>query len=145
MAVYGYFDENPRWEEAMERDYLKMNCLAFDDWVGGKAGPKGCVARLFSECKKEIIKAINRYGDGSHSGRIRMKRTPEEVLLLGKYKKRKKGTTLGGFYSLSMDGDTVTPKEIVEQATVEELHGVTPEMEDIDPNKQQQRKKKKVS
>ena len=85
MAVYGYFDENPRWEQAMESDYLKMNCLAYDDWVGGDKGPpKGCVARLFSECKKEIIKAINRYGDGSHSGRIRMKRTKEEVLLHGK-------------------------------------------------------------
>ena len=64
------------------------------------------------------------------------------MLLLGKYKKRKKRTTLGGFYSLSMDGDTVTPKEIVEQATVEELHGVSPEMEDIDTK---QRKKTKVS
>ena len=41
-----------------------------------------------------------------------------------------------------MDGDTVTPKEIVEQATVEELHGVSPEMEDIDTK---QRKKTKVS
>ena len=64
-----------------------------------------------------MCKAINKATLATHGGQIRMKRTKEEVNRLGMHKKRKKGTVVGGWYSLAID-DLMGPGEILQK----ELH-----------------------
>jgi hypothetical protein len=64
------------------------------------------------------MKMINHASEKSHQGVIRMKHLPEEMSETTRFKKRKKGTTLGGFVKL--DGQVkyepgqVVPREIHE-------------------------------
>ena len=95
-ACYGNFDDQHGWDKELERIYMDNNRLTYDKPLGKS---KGCYSRLFTHCKSETIKAINRIAERTHRNVIRMKRTSDEVKSMGRYKKRKKGTTLGGFCS----------------------------------------------
>jgi hypothetical protein len=67
---------------------------------GIKDRRKGCFARTIGQRKTDIIKMINRASEKTHQGLIRMKRLPEEIDEKTRFRKRKKGTTLGGFVTL---------------------------------------------
>lgn len=77
-ACYGTFDHSPRWEFDLETTYMNLVCLEYKNDEDGKLGKKGCIAKLFCEQKKEIVKAINRYGARGHGGKLRVRRTTEE-------------------------------------------------------------------
>jgi hypothetical protein len=110
-GCYRSFDDAPNWEIQSETEYMQMNCLAYNDLKEGETETKGCIARLFVDVKKEVVKALNRSTVLTHGGQIWMKRTPEEVVSQGRYKKRKKGTTNSSFYSLAI-GKDVSPSKV---------------------------------
>ena len=95
-AVYGAFDRKPGWEVELEKTYMKMKGFTYRELQG-----KGCFAKLFSISKNTRIKAINQASKTTHKGQIRLKRKSAEVDPKTKFKKRKKGTTLGGFAVLN--------------------------------------------
>ena len=73
---------------------------------------KGCFSRTIGQRKTDVIKMINRASEKTHKGLIQMKRLPEEIDAKTKFKKRKKGTTLGGFVKL--DGNVkYDPEQVV--------------------------------
>ncbi len=114
-ACYNPFEND--WELEGEKECLAAMNLTYNE---SGARVKGCFARLFVDEKKEMCKAINKATRGTHGGQIRMKRTKEEVNRLGVHKKRKKGTVVGGWYSLAID-DLMGPGEILQQELQEEL------------------------
>ena len=108
-ACYGAFDDEPGWEKELERTYMDMCSYTYKMTEDRR---KGCFARTIGQRKSDVIKMINRASDKSHCGLIRMKRLPEEMNETTKFKKRKKGTTLGGFVKL--DGQVkYKPEEVV--------------------------------
>lgn len=108
-ACYGAFDDEPGWEKELERTYMDMCSYTYKVTEDRR---KGCFARTIGQRKSDVIKMINRASDKSHRGLIRMKRLPEEMNETTKFKKRKKGTTLGGFVKL--DGQVkYKPEEVV--------------------------------
>ena len=117
-ACYGDFDERDGWDRDLELIYMEKNQLTYDKPLERR---KGCYSRMFSHCKSEAIKAINRIAERTHGNIIRMKRTSEEVESIGRYKKRKKGTTLGGFCSRDGSAKPFNPESPYEK---EEGEGV---------------------
>ena len=108
-ACYGAFDDEPGWEIKLEKQYMDMCEYTYREIVERR---KGCFARTIGQRKTDIIKMINRATEKTHKGLIRMKRTGDEIDGKTKFKKRKKGTTLGGFVML--DGDVkYDPKQVV--------------------------------
>jgi hypothetical protein len=108
-ACYGAFDDEPGWEVQLEQKYMLMCDYTYRVIDDPK---KGCFARTIGQRKTDIIKMINRASDKTHRGLIRMKRLPEEIDEKTKFKKRKKGTTLGGFVKL--DGQVkYEPEQVV--------------------------------
>jgi hypothetical protein len=114
FACYGAFDLAPKWEEDLEEEYMDLLGYQYDseseddEENGVNRARKGCFARLFSHCKNDIIKGLNRatIGAKGHGGTIRMKMTKEEADAARndeklKNKKRKKGHTKGNFFSLA--------------------------------------------
>ena len=111
QSVYGSFDSTPGWEVELEEEYMDFASFVYPATLETQ---KGCFARLFVDTKKEVIKAINRATKPTHGGTIKMKRTAaEEVLITGKFKKRKKGTCMGLFYSGATAQDDL--KELVKK------------------------------
>jgi len=96
-ACYGAFDDEPGWEVNLEQTYMEMCEYTYRATEGRR---KGCFSRTIGQRKTDIIKMINRASEKTHHGVIRMKRLPEEMDAKTKFKKRKKGTTLGGFVKL---------------------------------------------
>ena len=96
-ACYGAFDDEPGWEAQLEQKYMHMCDYTYRVTEDRK---KGCFARTIGQRKTDIIKMINRASEKTHHGLIRMKRLSEEIDQRTKFKKRKKGTTLGGFVKL---------------------------------------------
>jgi hypothetical protein len=96
-ACYGAFDDEPGWEVNLEQTYMEMCEYTYRATEGRR---KGCFSRTIGQRKTDIIKMINRASENTHHGVIRMKRLPEEMDAKTKFKKRKKGTTLGGFVKL---------------------------------------------
>ena len=76
---------------------------------------KGCISRLFSEQRKQIIKSVNLYGKKTHGGQIKIKRTAEEIRETGKTKRWKKGMTLGNFFTLDV-GKVRKPSQVIQDA-----------------------------
>jgi hypothetical protein len=108
-ACYGAFNDEPGWEKELERSYMDMCSYTYKVTEVRK---KGCFARTIGQRKSDVIKMINRASEKSHQGVIRMKRLPEEMNETTKFKKRKKGTTLGGFVKL--DGHVkYKPEEVI--------------------------------
>lgn len=101
------------WDTNLEGDFLKLKQARYEEKKRDHEG-KGCIARVMSEVRKEVIKSINKATDSTHQGKIRMKRTKEEVKETGKHKKRKHGQTLGGFYSLATD-EKIGPEEVLKR------------------------------
>jgi hypothetical protein len=97
FACYGAFDNEPGWDVQLEEQYMKM-CQYKYKLTEDKR--KGCFARTIGQRKTDVIKTINRASEKTHHGLIRMKRLSEEIDEKTKFKKRKKGTTLGGFVRL---------------------------------------------
>jgi len=114
-ACYNPFEND--WELEGEKECLAAMNLTYKESV---TRVKGCFARLFVDEKKEMCKAINKATVATHGGQIRMKRTREEVNRLGVHKKRKKGTAVGGWYSLAID-DLMGPGEILQRELQTEL------------------------
>jgi hypothetical protein len=96
-ACYGAFDDEPGWDVQLEQMYMEMCEYTYRVTEDRR---KGCFARTIGQRKTDIIKMINRASEKTHQGLIRMKRLPEEIDEKTKFKKRKKGTTLGGFVKL---------------------------------------------
>jgi hypothetical protein len=96
-ACYGAFDEEPGWDVQLEKSYMEMCEYKYKE-TGVKK--KGCFARSIGLRKTDIIKSINRKSATTHKGSIRMKRSSEEMDEKTRFKKRKKGTTIGGFAKL---------------------------------------------
>ena len=96
-ACCGCFDRKPGWEVELESKYMAMKHLTYH---AEKGESKGCFAKLFSNSKCTRVKAINRVGGRSHGGLTRVQRTKEEVAAGKRFKKRRKGTTLGGFATI---------------------------------------------
>ena len=96
------------WDTSLEDEFMSLKRLVYAD----DSKKKGCIARIFSEERKEIIKSINKATDRGHKGKIRMKRTKEEILATGRHRKRKHGTTQGVFFSLSIN-DSIGPDEVL--------------------------------
>jgi hypothetical protein len=115
-ACYNPFEND--WELEGEKECLAAMNLTYKEAGGERL--KGCFARLFVDIKKEMCKAINKATLATHGGQIRMKRTKEEVVRLGVHKKRKKGTVVGGWYSLAID-DLMGPGEILQKELQKEL------------------------
>ena len=108
FACYGAFDEEPEWDVKLEQSYMEMCEYTYRETGERK---KGCFARTIGQRKTDIIKSINRKAATTHQGFIRMKRSSEEMDEKTKYKKRKKGTTLGGFAKL--DGQVKYEPDVV--------------------------------
>ncbi len=81
----------------LEREYMAMFEYTYR---GIEDRRKGCFARTIGQRKTDIIKMINRASEKTHQGLIRLKRLPEEIDEKTRFRKRKKGTTLGGFVTL---------------------------------------------
>ena len=97
-ACYGMFDEQNDWARQLGGEYMKLRGFEYDETHTDKnPAPKGCFAKLVSHCKSYCIKQVNRMGQRSHGTVIRVRRTQEERLAGGRYRKRKKGSALGGF------------------------------------------------
>jgi hypothetical protein len=108
-ACYGAFDDEPGWDVQLERTYMEMCDYTYRETADRK---KGCFARTIGQRKTDILKMINRASGKTHRGLIRMKRLAEEIDEKNKFKKRKKGTTLGGFVKL--DGQVkYDPEQVV--------------------------------
>jgi len=108
-ACYGAFDDEPGWDVQLERTYMEMCDYTYKETEDKK---KGCFARTIGQRKTDILKMINRASGNTHGGLIRMKRLAEEIDEKNKFKKRKKGTTLGGFVKL--DGQVkYDPEQVV--------------------------------
>ena len=115
-ACYGAFDKEPGWEKELERKYMEISSYTYRLTDNRK---KGCFARTIGQRKSDIIKMINRASETTHHGVIRMKRLPDEIDEKTKFKKRKKGTTLGGFVKL--DGQVkYEPHQVVVTSVVNE-------------------------
>jgi hypothetical protein len=102
-ACYGYFDKRGQWEVQLEREYMQMKDFVYrrDIILSTGLPPKGCFAKLFSECKASRVKAVNRATENTHKGKIRLQRTKEEMKgVKNRFQKRKKGTALGAFATL---------------------------------------------
>jgi len=113
-ACYGAFDKEPGWEKELERKYMEISSFTYRLTDNRK---KGCFARTIGQRKLDIIKMINRASETTHEGVIRMKRLPDEIDEKTKFKKRKKGTTLGGFVKL--DGQVkYEPQQVVVDTSV---------------------------
>ena len=64
-ATIGQFEsENIGWELKMESDWMTKNNLVYQDLFGqtGRMA-KGCIARMFTICRVEKLKQVNRHGD----------------------------------------------------------------------------------
>ena len=84
------------WEETMEREYMKDKQFTYlPDSNERDRELKGCIARMITVSIGDVRKNLNRYGRMGELGALKISRTAEEVKETGKYKKRKKGETLG--------------------------------------------------
>jgi hypothetical protein len=110
QTVHGTFDMKPGWDRIMEETYMDFAELTYSKNNNGDE-KKGCIAKLFNEVKKETVKSINRAGNSGHGGKVRLKRTKEEVEQQG-LTKRKKGETLGTFFTLHK-GAKFSPSKLV--------------------------------
>ena len=107
-ACYGAFNDEPGWDVKLEQQYMEMCEYTYRETGERK---KGCFARTIGQRKTDIIKLINRKAATTDQGLIRMQRSSEEMDEKTKYKKRKKGTTLGGFAKL--DGQVKYEPDVV--------------------------------
>lgn len=94
-ACYLEWDKHEGWENDMEKEYMNDACLEFNDLDIDET--KGCFARLFTNRKNEAVKSLNRIGLAHFGKKVKMKRLSSEINETNKFKKRKKGTILGGF------------------------------------------------
>ena len=95
-AAYGQYDDMKRWPVKMEEDWMCNHNLEYLGLVGKNGRPpKGCFARLYSICKCDMIKKLNRAGKSAHGGEICLQRSKQEIEKGGKGRKRKKGMSLG--------------------------------------------------
>ena len=111
-SLYGTFDRRKRWEYDLETEYMDFAGMEYDAREDGTSGKKGCIARLFVNVRKELVKAVNHAGKKNHGGVIRMKRTSEEVKKSGKGKRRKMGQTLCSFYNMEITNAT-KPSDLI--------------------------------
>ena len=113
QACYGQFDDVPGWEVTLENEWMQKESLVYLDLVDAKGRvPKGCYAALFSVCKNDKIKQMNRAGKSTHGGYIKLQRAKEEITEETRGRKRTKGTTLGSFAVLGGENEFNPDEEI---------------------------------
>ena len=138
-ACFKLFDEIPFWDKKLEDEYMDMKAYSYRlDSAPGK----GCFQRTMSLCKVDMVKRMNRASSKTHGGVIKLKRTAEEVRRdeqggVSRHVKRKKGTTLGAFYSAGPDCVRYNP----EAAIAKILDG---KKKSASPKKKQKKKQKKT-
>jgi hypothetical protein len=118
-ACYGAFDNEPGWDVQLEKMYMEM--CEYTYRATTEARRKGCFARTIGQRKTDIIKMVNRASEKTHRGLVRMKRLSTEIDAKTKFKKRKKGTTLGGFVNL--DGQVKYEPEQVVTSLINKIDG----------------------
>ena len=102
QACYGMFDQTPMRETDLEKEYMQVTGISYSASDDGKQ-VKGCIAKIMTHTKNELIKSLNKAGKYAHGGTIRLKRRSSEVAEGTKFKRRKKGTALGLFFSNEKD------------------------------------------
>ena len=101
-ACYGMFEgQHSDWELGMETKYMtevvKFEYAPQEKADGHTSETKGCFARLFVRCKGASLSSLRAIGRNSHGNEFKLKRTKEEMVGATRFKKRKKGETLGCF------------------------------------------------
>jgi hypothetical protein len=97
-SCYGAFGNELGRDVQLEQMYMEMCEYSYRVTEDRR---KCCFARtILGQRKTDIIKMINRASEKTHQGLIQMKRLSEEIDEKTKFKKQKKGTTLGGFVKL---------------------------------------------
>ena len=120
-ACYGLFDRDTGWQDDMENEYMTMKGYRYVSDADREK--RGCFAKLFSSCKINSIKIINKVGRKSHGTEIRLKRTAEEIQKStgGLFMKRKAGKTLGSFATVQGKNlyvpESVTEEQVVKAKT----------------------------
>ena len=98
----------------MENRYMTIRGYRYVSEID--SGKRGCFAKLFSSCKINSVKIINKVGWKSHGTEIRLKRTAEEIQQStgGIFMKRRVGKTLGCF-AIVKGKKLYEPEEITEE------------------------------
>jgi len=101
-VLFGWFEENPKWERALERKYMEDHKWAYtlqslkearENSKKEGADLKGCVALTMTYLKGEAVKQMQKVGKASKHGIVITKTRPTDKRYneKGKYVKRKKG------------------------------------------------------
>lgn len=103
------------WELGMETKYMtevaKFEYAPQEKADGHTGETKGCFARLFVPCKGASLLSLRAIGRNSHGNEFKLKRTKEEMVGAARFKKRKKGKTLGCF-AVAKGEKLYDPKEM---------------------------------
>lgn len=92
--MYALFDKLPGWESSLENSYMELNNFSYKPQ---DKPMKGSFARVFRWCLNLRVKNIRSLGKKYHDNEIRKKRLTDEITDETRYKKRRKGETLGCF------------------------------------------------
>ena len=109
--TFGHFDRNPKWEILLEERYMVLRNIAYmedlnESAVAGTAirRKKGCIAKLLSNVKSELVKQIQRHGaKASHASYVTISRKREEITPENRFWKRKKGAPSGLYRVVVLD------------------------------------------
>jgi hypothetical protein len=88
------FEMDPGWELKLEQTIMEALKIKYSEMDGlsasfGKKGIKGCVAKIISDARNEIIK---NFRDAPHGLVLMVSRKKDEITLKSKNRKRPKGT-----------------------------------------------------
>jgi hypothetical protein len=98
QCCYGIFARQLDWENFLEGKAMKKLKFTYIDDGRKKEGTdqrgnKGCVAKLATKVKQDILKQINRRAKNTHGKMILAGRDPEYTIVNGKEKKKKKNNS----------------------------------------------------
>lgn len=99
-CIYGYFEENKRWDDELEALYMSKFHLTYNEdskrtmqeqckRKGYKV--KGCIASNIAMVKQELVKQIQKAGRGEENGVTLTKKRPRKAEQGDDNKRRQKG------------------------------------------------------
>lgn len=111
-VLYGWFDQNKKWERKLERKFMEEHKWAYNAESVDEANKnakktgvvlKGCVALTMTYMKVESVRQMQRVGKKSRHGLIITKSRPggKSYNASGKYVKRKEGQYFLQYHSAS--------------------------------------------
>lgn len=107
---YGYFERNKFWQIEMEKTYMTMMNLQYNEgtkYIGAKdCAGRGCIARLFSVSNQATMKNINNEVKDVNR-QVRKKRTPEQIEEDDKERKGKGSTSSKRLKGVRPSGDVI--------------------------------------